>query len=259
VTASRVERERSRLLARWNPLTPLALATFLVVASFAGPEPWAPLGASMLALALAAASGIARRVLWVTLGVGVPTFALLFVMNGVVAPADATPLAERFSPRYPATRDALLVALRLAASVSALAWVITGIAPRRLTSALAERGLPSWAAYVIVASLDAVPLARRRAGEVLDAQRCRGVRAGHGLTGRLRTLLPMAGPLIVSLVTETEERALALDARGFVPGRRRTALAPIPDRRWERALRAILWVATGALIVWSLARWARSW
>jgi energy-coupling factor transport system permease protein len=259
VTPPREAREGTGLLARWNPLTPLATAVLMVVTSFAGTQPWAPMGALALALALAAASGIGRRVLWVTLGVGVPTFVLLFVMNAIVAPAGSAPLAERLSPRYPATRDALIVALRLAASVSALAWVITGIAPRRLTSALAQRGLPAWAAYVIVASLDAVPLARRRAGEVLDAQRCRGVRVGHGPASRLRTLLPMAGPLIVSLVTETEERALALDARGFVPGRRRTVLAPIPDRPGERALRTVMWLATASLIAWSILRWTRSW
>ena len=248
----------STLLERWNPLTPLALAVFLVVATFAGPQPWSPIVALIVALGLAAASGVGGRVLWVTVGVGLPTFALLFVMNGVVAPPDAAPFVERLRLTYPPLRDALLVATRLAASVSALAWVIAGIPPRRLTSALAQRGLPSWAAYVVVASLEAVPLARRRAREVLEAQRCRGLRVGKGIGGRLRTLVPMAGPLIVSLVTETEERALALEARGFVPGRRRTALAPIPDRAGERLTRTMLWTATVALIGWSVIRWARS-
>jgi energy-coupling factor transport system permease protein len=80
------------------------------------------------------------------------------------------------------------------------------------------------------------------------------LRVGRGVAGRLRALGPLAGPLIVSLVSETGERALALDARAFSPGRRRTALDPIPDPRGERALRLVLWSAMLALIVWGVAR-----
>jgi energy-coupling factor transport system permease protein len=244
----------SRLLERWNPLTPLALAVLLVVITYVAPQPWGPVGALLLALALAAASGIGTRVLGISLAAGVPTLALLFLMNAIVAPVERAPMVERFTLAYAPTREALFVALRLTSAVAALSWVIGGIPPRRLTSALAQRGLPSWAAYVIVAALEAVPLARRRAAEVLEAQRCRGLRVGGGLRGRLRALVPLAGPLIVSLVSETEERALALDARGFVPGRRRTSMMPIADPPSERSVRALLWLACLLLVGWRIAR-----
>ncbi len=175
-------------------------------------------------------------------------------MNVVVAPALPSPLVQRLTSFDAAARDAALIALRLGAAVAALGWIVLAIPPRRLTSALAQRGLPAWAAYVLVASLDAVPLARRRAQEVLEAQRCRGLRVGHGLGGRLRALGPLAGPLIVSLVSETEERALALDARAFDPGRRRTALDPIPDPRGERMFRLVLWLGIVGLAISGIVR-----
>jgi energy-coupling factor transporter transmembrane protein EcfT len=72
--------------------------------------------------------------------------------------------------------------------------------------------------------------------------------------GRLRSLAPLVGPLVASLVTESDESALALDARGFVPGRRRTALTPIADPSGERALRMLLWAAIIALLAWGALR-----
>ncbi|HEX6966256.1 MAG TPA: energy-coupling factor transporter transmembrane component T [Gemmatimonadaceae bacterium] len=238
----------SDALARWNPLTPLVAALVLVVLAYAGPAPVSAPLALVVALALAWRTGVGARVTWLALIVGVPTFALLWLMNGVIAPdgarvGGALPLAA-------AARDANAIALPLTAAIAALGWTVVGIAPRRLTRALAARGLPAWSAYVLVASLEAVPEARRRAHEVLDAQRCRGVAVRGGVLGRLRSLLPMAGPLIVSLVTESEERALALDARGFEPRRHRTAMVPIEDPGTERAIRAALWIVLAGILAW---------
>lgn len=244
----------SAALGRWHPLTPLAAALLLVVAAYTGPQPWSAAAALAVALGVAAASGIGRRVLALTLAVVVPTFALLFIMGATTVgqgPAVVALGPARVSQA--AALDALGVALRLGAAVGALGWIVAGVSPRRLTRALAEKGLPAWGAYVLVASLEAVPEARRRAREVLDAQRCRGLSTG-GVLGRLRALAPLAGPLVVSLVTESEERALALDARGFDPRRRRGALTPIVDRRGERAVRAALWLALVALLAWRIAR-----
>jgi energy-coupling factor transporter transmembrane protein EcfT len=110
---------------------------------------------------------------------------------------------------------------------------------------------------VIVASLEAVPQAKRRADEVLDAQRCRGLEVGGGIMGRIRALVPLAGPLIVGLVTESEERALALEARGFRPRRARTTLEPIADPPRERWMRRAIWLALVLLIAWRVLPWER--
>lgn len=228
-----------------NPLTSLAAALVLVALAFAGPQPWS--AAASLAVAILAA-GIAApalglRVGKLAFGAGAPTFVLLLIVNGAIGrEPDATGVASGF-------------ALRLAASVAALGAVVTGVDPRRLTRAMAQRGLPAWAAYVMVASLDAVPRARQRSREVLEAQRCRGLSTGGGLAGRLRALAFLAGPLAVSLVTESEERASALDARAFDPrwGGRRTSMTAIADPRHERIARGVLWAAIVALLVWKIA------
>ncbi len=234
-------------LDRWNPLTPLAASVLLVVLAYVGPQPWSPIAAVAIAIGLALGSGAGASVTRLTLLVAVPSWAFIFLMDGVFAPSG-----PRSAAMPAAAASALAIAIRLGAAIAALGWVVVGVPPRRLTRALAARGLPGWAAYVIVASLEAVPQAKRRAEEVLDAQRCRGLAVQGGLLGRARALLPLAGPLVVGLVTESEERALALEARGFRPSRPRTALTPLSDRSGERQLRFALWLATMALIAWRL-------
>ena len=49
-------------LDRWNPLTPLAAAVAMVLAAFAGPQPYAPVLVLAVALLVAIASGIGFKV-----------------------------------------------------------------------------------------------------------------------------------------------------------------------------------------------------
>lgn len=241
-------------LNRWNPLTPLAAALALVVVAFAGPQPWSPAIVLVVALIVAMASGIGARVFALTALVAVPTFVLLVLLDAAFPNTLAA--HQRWVPTAAGTMDALAISLRLGASIAALGVIVAGVPPRRLTRALAARGLPAWAAYLVIASLEAVPEARRRADDVLDAQRCRGLAVGRGagVRGRLRALPALAGPLIVGLVTESEERALALDARGFEPSAHRTALAPIADPNAERWVRRAIWLALAGVVAWRL--WA---
>lgn len=245
-------------LDRWNPLTPLAAAIALVLVAFIGPQPWSPALVLALALIVAAVSGIGGKVGSLTMLVVLPTFALLVLLDAAFP--DAAASHARWIPSVSSTMDALAISLRLGAAIAALGVIVVGVAPRRLTRALAARGLPAWAAYLVIASLEAVPEARRRADDVLDAQRCRGVAVGKGtgVRGRLRALPALAGPLIVGLVTESEERALALDARAFDPGARRTALTPIADARGEQWARRVIWLALAAVIVWRLWEFAHA-
>ena len=245
-------------LDRWNPLTILAAAIALVVVAFVGPQPWTPAIVLAIALAIAVASGIGSKVAALTMLVALPTFALLVLLDAAFP--DPSAAHARWVPSMASTMDSLAISLRLGAAIAALGILVVGVAPRRLTRALAEKGLPTWAAYLIIASLEAAPDARRSASDVLDAQRCRGVAVGKGtgIRGRLRALPALAGPLIVGLVTESEERALALDARAFQAHGQRTALAPIADSSIDRWARRAIWLALAAAIAWRLWEFAHA-
>lgn len=237
-----------------NPLTALAAAVLLVVVTYVVPVPAGPIAGLVLALVLAAMTGVAGRIVGLAAAVAVPTWILLALMNAIVAPVGNTVRVGGVALALGALLPAAWISLRLGAAVAALGWVVMTTPPQRLLRALAQRGLPAWSQYLLAASLAAVPEARRRAREVLDAQGCRGLAVGGGPIARLRATLPLAGPLMVSLVTEAERRAIALDARAFHARGARTSLTEVPDPNGERRLRAMMWTLTVLLLVWWFVR-----
>jgi len=82
----------------------------------------------------------------------------------------------------------------------------------------------------------------------VEAQRSRGLNTEGGFVARARGVLPVAGPLVLSALTEVENRALALEARAFAAPGKRTVLRAYPDSRAQRLLRWGLVVLTIVLL-----------
>ena len=147
----------------------------------------------------------------------------------------------------------IAIGLRLTTMIASVVWVGALLPPGRLVEAMVAAGWGVTAAYLFAAALSAVPLLKARAQRIVDAQRCRGLSPRGGLGRRLRALRALALPLVLSVLHEVDERALALETRGFVPGARRTPLAPPRDGTGERAARWLLLVACGAALAWRIA------
>ena len=121
--------------------------------------------------------------------------------------------------------------------------------PRSFVLDLERRGLSPRFAFVALATLEAVPAMVERAGVIGSAQRARGLDTEGSLGARLRGVLPLVGPVILSSLTEVEERSLALEVRAFGrPGRRRL-LWRIPDSGIQLAVRTLLLVALITVLV----------
>lgn len=116
---------------------------------------------------------------------------------------------------------------------------------------LEARGLGRRVTLVVGTALAAVPRTQARAGEVIDAQRARGLDTEGSWRRRLRGVLPLVAPLVIGSLAEVEERALALEARAFGAPGRRTLLRRLPDTRAQRAMR---WALAAAAVVGLAAR-----
>jgi len=92
---------------------------------------------------------------------------------------------------------------------------------RVLVQDLERRGIPPRVAFAAAATLETIPLMIERAQAIVSAQRARGLDTEGSVRARLRGVMPLVGPVILSSLTEVEERSLALDVRAFGrPGRR---------------------------------------
>ena len=115
--------------------------------------------------------------------------------------------------------------------------------PRAFVLDLERRGLSPRFAFVALATLEAVPAMVERAQVIASAQRARGLDTEGSVAARLRGVLPLAGPVVLSSLTEVEERSLALEVRAFGRPGRRHLLWRLPDSPAQFILRALLLAA----------------
>lgn len=121
--------------------------------------------------------------------------------------------------------------------------------PRSFVLDLERRGLSPRFAFVALATLEAVPAMVERAGVIQAAQRARGLDTEGSVRARLRGVLPLVGPVILSSLTEVEERSLALEVRAFGRPGRRHLLWRIPDSSTQLIVRAaLLLLLVGAIV-----------
>ena len=120
-------------------------------------------------------------------------------------------------------------------------------------SDLTRRGLPGQFAYVIISTLQILPQMQSKAQTIISAQRSRGLDTESSFLKRAGSLIPLIGPLVFGSLVEVEERAIAIEARGFTSKQVKTSLHEIHDTNLDKGFRwilVILVLASIALRIW---------
>ena len=121
---------------------------------------------------------------------------------------------------WSAGRDAaVFAALKLLTLTSVFFVFFSTIVPEDLANSLVKIGLPYPVAFVLSTALQFVPMMGRKARNVLDAQRARGIPLEPGWSA-LRNYPAFFGPILIQAFQFAEELAEAMETRGFgLPGR----------------------------------------
>jgi energy-coupling factor transport system permease protein len=211
---------------------------------------------ALVILPSAAIAGVARRLVRISIALSLPV-AISVVLVSVFTRAGETVLFT-IGP-FDATAEGVdfagQIVVRLIAISTSIGLFGLTTEPRSFVIDLERRGLSPRFAFVAAATLEAVPAVLERASVIAAAQRARGLDTEGGLSTRLRGVMPLVGPVILSSLTEVEERSLALEVRAFGRPGRRELLWSLPDRRAERAVRWGLGLVLVALVVARLGGW----
>jgi energy-coupling factor transport system permease protein len=146
---------------------------------------------------------------------------------------------------------AMQTLVRLFAISLSIGLFIMTTEPRAFVFDLERRGVPPRAAFIAVATIEAVPTLVERATMISESQRARGLDTEGSIRARVRGLLPIVGPVVIGSLTDVEERSLALESRAFSRPGRRHLLWAMPDATWERVLR---WALVLLLVAATVAR-----
>jgi energy-coupling factor transport system permease protein len=235
---------------RLNPLTKAVVATVSTLAAFILGGYIAPLAIlAILVLPGALAARVTRRLVRVALLISLPisiSVALVSVFTRAgqtvlftIGPFDATLEGVDFAGQ---------VIVRLVVLAMALALFGLTTEPRAFVVDLERRGLSPRVAFAAAATLETIPLMVERALAIQAAQRARGLDTEGSLVTRIRGVMPLVGPVILSSLTEVEERSLALEVRAFGRPGRRDLLWTLPDDARQRVLRWALLLGLVALL-----------
>ena len=176
-----------------------------------------------------------------------------FIMQSVFLPNGHTLLFQLwiFHVYQESVAAAFLTVARIFTMVSSFILLLLTTHPSELMSDLTRRGLPGQFAYVVVSTLQILPQMQAKAQTIIAAQRSRGLDTEGSMRKRVGALVPLVGPLVFGSLVEAEERAIAIEARGFTSKLVKTSLREIPDTLVDRMLR---WSLAGVVLVFFTLR-----
>ena len=235
--------KRDSPIHRLNPLTKVVMALSLVLIVFLSPWYWTPPAIFLIAiLPLSLIANVAREYWRFFLRVILPTIAILFIMQALFLPGESRIIFEALGLEITelSAQLAFRNAMRIAVMVSSFTILLLTTHPSELMSDLTRRGLPGQFAYVVISSLQIIPQMQAKAQTIISAQRSRGLDTQSSFLRRVSGIVPLVGPLVFGSLVEVEERAIAIEARGFTSTRPKTFLREIPDTGTDRLIRSIL-------------------
>jgi energy-coupling factor transporter transmembrane protein EcfT len=237
-----------------HPLTKISLTLLFVSAGLAMPGNWTGYFIVVFIIfPLAFWGHVFQNLLSVTWKVSLP-FAISVILIQSFFWGEGTPVFEigLLSPKW----EGILFA---AVSMGKIILVMSGFLlfsmttrPDALMITLKQAGVPSSIAYIIVTTLQIVPSFQRKALTILDAQRSRGLETEGNLYVRAKAFVPIILPLVLGSLMEVEERAIAIESRGFNSGKKETSLIEIPDTSLQKVIRRIVIFSISGLIIFGV-------
>ncbi len=203
----------STVLHRLNPLSKVTLALGICIAAFLSDSFGFLLALLVLDVALGFLGGIRERTLKLFAGLaGVCAF--LFVLQ-VLFIRSGTPVFLFATDE--GLRTAGLVVLRLIDATMPLALMLALTPLNDLAGALVKRvRLPYQYAFAVTTALKFVPVFTDEMSAIMEAQTARGVEFDtKNPVRKLRLMLPLCAPLLITSVGKTEQAAMAAEVRGF--------------------------------------------
>lgn len=129
--------------------------------------------------------------------------------------------------------------------------VVLSTRPSELVDELERKGFSPRFGYIINSVFQIIPQMMGTMHTITDAQRSRGMETEGNLLVRIKAFLPLISPVVMSALTATRERAIALEVRGFGVKGTKTWMHP---HKKTKADRIFSWLCIISLILAVIGR-----
>ena len=237
-------------LHKMNPVAKLAAAFVLVIACFVTSN----LALLAAIIVLDALLAVRCRMVPQTLGLAkaVAVFSILLAVIALLF----TPQGDVLAPLpwgYIGTESvlaAVLIVVRLVACAVPLFLVFYVTKMTDMANALVKvLHVPYKYAFTFMSTVHFIPVFMNDMAGIMEAQTARGVEFDGGMVKRVRLMIPLCVPLLVSSVRKTNSAAIAAEVRGFNLRTRESGFKEYPFAGVDFAALAVAVVALAAAIV----------
>lgn len=247
--------EKNKIVSLY-PLTKFYLSLVLVTASLLMPNIISKLVCFLVIFLIACLSGAQKLFIKRTknsLGV---LFIIMVIINTFFYPGKEIIFRLWI---FQAKMEGLLFALKLGLTLmcvgGSLIWFFTITKEKDFVLALEKQGMSPKASYVVLSTLQMVPLLKKKSQTIMNAQKARGVETEGNIMVRAKAFVPTIIPLVLSSITGTEERALTLEARGFSSNKQPTHLYDLKKTKDDKIATIIITMLLIVLVLGRVALW----
>lgn len=226
-----------------NPMTKILAVFSLGLGTLIFPNSWLGLVLIIVLFFVAGMAKILKDFTKIMFGFGTPITVMLLFIQGGYSAKNVTIIANIGFLHI--GLEGVLYALKIITTLLVFLGTFyimnkttyTG----KLVAALTGSGLPPKAGYLVLASLNVVPQMQRRMAIIQEAQSARGVETGGSMMARIKAYIPLLGPVVMSSLTDAQERGMTLETRGFgITGVKQTSYVEVTRSKLDDILKVIL-------------------
>lgn len=240
---------KNTAIEKLHPMTKILAIFSLGIGTLIFPNSWLGLAVIIGLFFVAAAAKLFKPFAKMMFGFGIPITVMLIFIQGFYSTKNKTFILDCGFAKLglEGTLYALKIVTTLLVFLGTFYIMNKTTYTGKLVAALTESGLPPKAGYLVLASLNVVPQMQRRMSVIQEAQSARGVETGGGLIARMKAYIPLLGPVVMSSLTDAQERGMTLETRGFgIKGVKQTTYVEVTSSSAEGYILYFLYCLRGS-------------
>ncbi len=181
---------------------------------------------------------------------------IIFVVQSLLIPSDNIIWQWSFIKIYEAgLQSAIVLSFSILNMAGIFIWMFQTTENKEISRALEDSGMNYKVAYVFMSTLQMIEVLGKSSKTIMNAQQARGVETEGNLMVRSKAFFPSMVPLILGAITNTEERVLTLESKGFDVNCKKTHLFEIKRSGNEKLANGIAILVTILVIIWRVLAW----
>lgn len=148
----------------------------------------------------------------------------------------------------------LTISFRFVNIIAASSVLILTTSPSDVMEACVRRGIPAKIGYVATSILQIIPAMMSSAARIREAQQSRGMSMGGGVFTRVTAFIPLFRPVVMSSLMSLQEKAMALEVRGFSVRTKNTYYREARVHHSMPAARLGMVIVTVSVVIWGIVR-----